>query len=227
MRCREARDRIARAHGSQVGQVEDPSLRDHLRVCRDCAAHAAATGLLDRLLDTAGENDQGNQTPIDVQRQQVETRAQQSPAGRQPGLLSRLWPAGLKLRPRPVFYLSTAAATIILVVLAVVPFSFYRTVGYDLNLDGVSLELAQNDEHICDLLHRLGLFEAGVDVIDCDTTCCLSILDLKSEQEAILVVGAIARLNDAELTTSLTPIRAKTSRSLLEHANAIIRRGES
>lgn len=227
MHCHEARDRIARAQGSQVGQVEDPSLRDHLRVCRDCAAHAAATGLLDRLLDAAGENDLDNQAPIDVQRQQVETRAQQSPAGRQPGLLSRLWQAGLKLRPRPAFYLSTAAATIILVALAVVPFSFYRTVGYDLNLDGVSLELAQNDEHICDLLHRLGLFEAGVDVIDCDTTCSLSILDLKSEQEAILVVGAIARLNDADLTTSITPIRAKTSRSLLEHANAIIRRGES
>ena len=72
------------------------------------------------------------------------------------------------------------------------------------------------------------LVEAGVDHCGYDTTsCCVSILDLKSEQEAILVAGAIGRLHDEELTTSITPIRTKGSSSLLQRAGEILTGGSS
>jgi hypothetical protein len=116
---------------------------------------------------------------------------------------------------------------VILVVVTFVPFTRYRTVGYDLNLHNVSLELAQNDEHICELLARLGLVDAGVDLKGCDTTCSLAILDLKSEREAHLVVGAIARLSETDLSSSITPIRTKSSQSLLGQANDLLRRDPS
>ena len=69
--------------------------------------------------------------------------------------------------------------------------------------------------------------EAGVEIHHCDTSCSLSILDLKSESEVDLVVGAITRLNETALTTSLVPIRARTSGSLLDQANEIITRGKT
>lgn len=218
MRCREARNRMIQNTPGQTGRPQDPELRDHLTNCRNCADQAAATGLLNRLLAVTGVNDETYPTSIEIQKQQVEARVKTNDI---PRLTGRLL---------PIIHLprwSLAAAAIVLIALAIIPFASYRTVGYDLNLEGISRDLGEDDEQICLLLDQLGLVEAGVDVIGCDTTCSLSILDLKTEREANLVVGALARLNTATMTSNIVPIRAKTSRSLLDQAHAIIRRGDS
>ena len=80
---------------------------------------------------------------------------------------------------------------------------------------------------MCDLLGHLGLVDAGVELNGCDTTCSVSILDLKTENEAHMVVGAIARLCESKLTTSIVPIRTKSTRTLLEQANELFLHGVS
>jgi hypothetical protein len=227
MRCHEARKRIDVLDQHENCPATDVELRDHLKICEDCRGYAVLSGTMERTFDAARVDDTADMKSMEQQRFEIETRLRLSPDSRVrvTGGVSRR-----TKRPffeRLAFRLGAAAATIVLAALAFVPFNYYRTVGYDLNLQGVSRHLAHSDEQICDLLTRLGLVEAGVDVKGCDTTCSMAILDLKTETEAHMVAGAIARLNEPGLTTSIVPIRTRSTRSLLEQANALIRRGDS
>jgi hypothetical protein len=208
MRCRVVREEIDAAGARGAQPMENPEIRAHLEKCSACAEYARASGFLHRSLTRAAADDSVDIIPLKNQRVTVEARLAR---GVKPE--RRHSPRWLR---RPALAGSLVVA--VLAVVTLVPFSYYRTIGYDLNLDGVSLEIGQDDEVVCDLLHRLGLTEAGVDLHDCDSTCSLSILDLKSEREAYLVVGAIARLSESEVTTDLVPIRTRHSRSLLEKA---------
>jgi len=226
MRCLEARKRID-VDQYENGPSTDLDLRDHLNICDDCRGYAVLSGTMERMFDAARVDDTTDIKPMEQQRSEIETRLRLSPDARIRAT------GGVSLRrkrpffKRPAFRLGVAAATVVLAALAFVPFSYYQTVGYDLNLQGVSRHLAHSDEQICELLTKLGLVEAGVDVKGCDATCSLAILDLKTETEAHMVAGAIARLNEPGLTTSIVPIRTRSTRSLLEQANEMIRRSDS
>jgi hypothetical protein len=227
MRCHEARKTIDRLDQERQSSSVSPDLQDHLKTCDLCRNYAALSGTLERVFETARVDDPGPVKPIYEQRAEVDARMKRSPdrwlrtAGRESRRIVR------PFYRRPAFRLSLATLAVALAALTLVPFEYYQTVGYDLNLHGVSRQLANGDEQICELLTRLGLVEAGVDVKGCDTTCTLAILDLKSEREANLVAGAIARLNEPGLTSNIVPIRARSTRSLLEQANELIRRGDS
>ena len=224
MRCREIRDRIASSATHETGWIDQPEVQAHLKACRGCADQARAAGLLNKLLLLAGGDDTVNPTPIEVQRRLVERRISLRES-RQERPIAAATRRPSRRRNVPALAAGTIAVAVAL--LTVVPFTYDRTIGYDLTLDGVSRHLVTDNEKLCDLLFRLELFEAGVDVISCDTTCSLSILDLKSKREASLVAGAIARLNEAALTTSIVPIHTKTSGSLLDQVNERLRRGRS
>ena len=227
MRCHEARKTIDHLDQQRQSPTVSPELQDHLKTCEHCLSYAVLSGTLDRVFEAARADDLKAVKPIDQQRTEVDARLRISP-DRRFRILGR---ESLRImRPfyrRPAFRLSMATLAVVLAAMALVPFEYYQTVGYDLNLQGVSRQLANSDEQICELLTRLGLVEAGVDVKGCDTTCTLAILDLKSEREANLVAGAIARLNEPGLTSNIVPIRARSTRSLLEQANDLIRRGDS
>ena len=201
---------------------------EHLNRCPDCAEYATASDALNRLLNAGREDDTVNATPMEIQRRQVEARVASGETPSRTRTVAWRWLPELSLRHHPVLRLGIAVTILLITAVSIIPFTIYDTVGYDLNLNGVDHQLVQDDERICDLLTDLGLVEAGVDRCGCDSiACCLSILDLKSEQEATLVLGVIERLNDETLTTRITPIRAKTSRSLLQRAGEVLQRGSS
>ena len=228
MRCGEIRDRIDRLAAVGQAWADDPVLAKHLDDCADCVEYAMVSNKLHSLLTVGHEDDAVDATPLALQRQQVEARAA---AGRTPSrrrTVAWSWLPDLSMKYHPVLRMGIATAVLLITAVSIVPFTVHHTVGYDLNLNGVDHQLVQDDERICELLTGLGLVEAGVDRCGCDTmSCCLSILDLKTEQEAILVAGAIGSLHDEALTTIITPIRAKASRSLLQRAGDILRRGSS
>lgn len=228
MRCHDVRDKIDGLAATGKAWMDDTTLMEHLDQCSDCVDYATASDGLNRLLNVAREDDAVGATALEQQRQQVETRAESGKTPRRTRTVAWRWLPELSMKRHPALRLATATAVLLVTAVSIVPFTFHHTVGYDLNLDGVDHQFVLDDERICDLLTSLGLVEAGVDRCGCDATaCCLSILDLKSEQEAILVAGAIGRLHDEALTTRITPIRAKASRSLLQRASEIFQRGSS
>ncbi len=219
MHCTEARNRIDNTK-SLSALADDLELQVHLEDCDDCRAYAVLVESFEKALHAASADDTVPGLAIDEQRRAVELRLH---SGRR-AMRGATHP---HLLARPAWRLAVSGVTIVLAAFLFIPFTRYQTVGYDVSVDGTCLEVAVNHDRICDLLGRLGLDEAGVDVIGCDTTCSVSILDLKTEHEARMVVGAIAHMCEKKLSSSIVPIRAKSTQTLLEQANDLILRSES
>jgi hypothetical protein len=200
--------------------ADDAELRNHLAGCESCAKAAEASGILLNLLAAAAVDDSEAMPSLEFQRTRVQERLAR---GRQRLAVSPGRWAG-RHKPALISGLAVVAACL---ALSLIPFTSYITVGYDLKLAGVDRDLATDDEIMCGILHGLGLVEASVDVEGCDTTCKLSILDLKSEREAFLVVGAVSTRNGFDLTSDITPIRAPRSASFWQQAHRILRGGDS
>ncbi|UCC44078.1 MAG: hypothetical protein JSU65_13355 [Candidatus Zixiibacteriota bacterium] len=215
MKCREARNRLTGSRRAESSGTDDRDLKDHLEHCRRCAQYAASANLLVEALNEAGKVKAGDVVPVSVLKARIEAGAAASArtAGRLPRSLFLGW-----LRPGTAIAAGALVVGVVLI-LALVPFQYHKTIGYDIAFAGVNKELAEDDERICDLLHELGLVEAAVDVLECELTCSLMIIDLKSEQEVALVVTALSNLNDSDLTTNVIPLRATASGSLLDQAN--------
>jgi hypothetical protein len=228
MRCHDAKNRIDDLATSGIVWTTDATLVEHIEQCPTCAEYAVVSDKLSGLITAGREDDAVGATPIEMQRQQVEARAASSKRPTRTRTVAWSWLPDLSMTHRPVLRAGIATMVLLITAVSIIPFTFHRTVGYDLNFDGVDHQLVHDDELICELLTDLGLLEAGVDRCGCDATaCCLSILDLKSEQEVILVAGAIGRLHDETLTTKITPIRAKASLSLLQRASDMFKRATS
>ncbi|MDH4035146.1 MAG: hypothetical protein OEV80_15250, partial [candidate division Zixibacteria bacterium] len=170
MHCDQAQRRINELVQAGADPQTDSSLVDHLRDCPRCREEAQAAGLLTQVLRAADEDDTSGITPFHQARQRVEARIASSGDGRAgtdrtAGSFSivRWW------RPARVVYASVALAALLAV--ALIPFQYDQTIGYAVAFAGVEKELAEDDEAICDLLFDLGLLEANVDVLECDTTC--------------------------------------------------------
>jgi hypothetical protein len=69
------------------------------------------------------------------------------------------------------------------------------------------------------MLFEMGLMEAAVDVIGCDTTCSLLIFDLKTRTEAQLVAAAFSSIDSLNLNTDVVPVHTTVTRSLWHRVN--------
>jgi hypothetical protein len=218
MNCTEARNRIdTTTEGHAL--TDDTQLHEHLKSCADCRAYIEASGVFEQALQTAAIDDTVPGLTLDEQRRQVEYRLKTH--------RTAVHSSQHHLLSRPAWRLTVSAATIALAAIMFVPFTRYTTVGYDVSVDGTCMDVALNHDGMCELLGRLGLVDAGVDLIGCDTTCSVAILDLKTEHEARMVVGAMNRLCKKNLISNIVPIRTKSSRTLLERANDLIQHDES
>ena len=204
MRCHEAESRLTGSRRDISAIGNDPELAQHLKECPRCAEYARAAGLLERALSGLTEDGREYPVPLTQMRNRVEARVARR----------RRVPVWLR---KPALSLAGAVAVGFLIV-SLVPFEYGETIGYDIRFGGVSPELVQEEEHICDMLSTLGLDEAGVDMLGCDTTCSLRILDLKSAEEVELVSTALRQANPDRLTVHVTPLRTTGSRTLLNRA---------
>ncbi|MCP4603445.1 MAG: hypothetical protein GY847_23490 [Proteobacteria bacterium] len=218
MRCSEARRRLTGSRRDEGSIVEDRELGAHLESCPSCAREAKSAGQMRALLDGAAEDDTSAIVPQAVQQRTVEARttSQAGPAGR----LAAWW-SGLRLLwwRRPAYGASLAFAAAVLALVTFVPFSYDKTLGYDVAFADVCREVALDDDQICDMLGRLGLGEAAVDLEGCDSLCNLNIICLRSEEEVAMVVTALQSLCRTEMTPSVIPMVDRASGSLLDRAN--------
>jgi hypothetical protein len=216
---------LTQSRQGEAAKIEDQRLLDHLAHCPDCAREARAVGTLGQMLQAASADDTGEMAPLPAQRDAVEARVAELDGSRK-RKKQRLAARKYGLWRRPAYTAGLAAVAVALVMVSLVPFGYYRTVGYDVALGGVNKDLALDDERMCDVLFDIGLIEAIIDVTDCDTTCNLLIYDLKSAEEVQLVVAVFDGLSSEEVTTNVTPVVTRTSGSLFERANEQVVTGQ-
>jgi len=218
MRCSEARRRLTGSRRDEKSILEDRELQAHLSSCPACAREAEAARIMRAVLEGSSADDTSAMMPSVEQRRLVEDRlrGRLSVAGRISDWLNSLrywwW-------RRPGYTISFGVAAAVLAVATFVPFSYDRTLGYDVAFAGVCQEVALDDDKICDMLHSLGLGQAAVDLEECDTVCSLNIICLKSREEVSMVVAALESMCQTEVTSSVIPLVDRTSGSLLDRAN--------
>lgn len=218
MRCSEARRRLTGSRREEASTVEDRELLAHLASCPACAREAEAARAMKAVFAASAADDATAMIPQTEQQRLIEARIsnRSSLADR-----ARAWLAGWRYLywRRPAWSLSLGVTVAALAVVAFVPFSYNRTLGYDIAFAGVCQEVALDDEQICDMLHSLGLGEAAVDLEGCDSVCNLNIICLRSEEEVRLVTSALEKMCKTEITSSVIPMVDRASSSLLHRAN--------
>jgi hypothetical protein len=198
MRCSEARQRLIKSRGMISDSARENELRKHLQVCPECAAFAQAEQTLHRDFAKAAVDDNADDMPLSVLKSRVETRS---------GLADRNNPKEYtimatitrQLRKRPKLGISLGLAAIMLAFVTLVPFSFKHTSGYEVAIAGVNKDLAMDSEKITELMFALGMDDAEVDVGDCESTCKLTIKELKSDVDVKIVIAAFNELGDCVL----------------------------
>jgi hypothetical protein len=218
MRCRQVKHRLSQYEKSGGDPLKDQPLADHLKSCRHCAEEASAAKLLTRLLRSAGEADEADIRPLDAARRRIEASGAVN-VGRE-SIVRRILDALSGTGRRQSIRLAYPAVVLaLLLVVTLVPFRYHRTVGYAVAFAGVEKELVEDNEIVCDLLYDLGLWEADVDVLGCDTTCNVQVVSLKSLEEARMVVSALNQVESCCASSNIIPVREGTSASLLERAS--------
>jgi hypothetical protein len=218
MHCSEARQRLSGSRRSGIDLPNDSELLEHLRSCPQCAREAGVAEQMREMFESASSDDKLAMPDLSAQRKLVESRmARARPTH----------PVLRRFRRHPAAGLGTLIAVAVMVIFALVPFRYYRTVGYEVAFAGISPDLVADNDTICDVLYTLGIDQAAVDVLGCDSTCRLVILDLRSEHEAHLVVKVLQRMNESDLSANVQPVREKSARTLLDRANEKLLGGRS
>ncbi len=208
MRCREVRTQIDGILSRTKEDIDDAA-KSHVKQCSKCRAEYAAVQTLRESYNNLEPNLEVNKIPFETMKKNV---VQESLAYRD----IQKFPFGMKNYSLAI---GLAGAVVVILFLTLVPFKYDQTIGYKVAFAGVDQSYVNEDHAICDLLYNIGLLEADVDYQGCAETCSLTVIDLKSEAEANLVIAALNDAHPDAITSTVTPIRATTTATLLDKAN--------
>jgi len=229
MRCRQARERLNRFRWRKSEYRRDNELVKHLKSCPDCRQLAQTEASLQGDFELLRREEPPTGLDINTLKEKVETAEVNSHQAKTAGDLSFYAAEIFKSRRR--FKIAFGLVAIIIVFMALVPFNFTETVGYEVSISGIDRNIAMDNREIKSLLSALGMDRdkaAGIlDSLDrkeihlyvgeCRETCHLKISDLKSERDVQIVVKAIIDLDCCEID-KIIPIFRSESTSLIGHA---------
>lgn len=166
-------------------------LLDHLDNCPDCASDQQLRAEVHTLLASANELEKEASIPMNAMRTRVETTiaSKQTP---------KLIPIGI----------TGAVAAVMLVVVIWFSNSGNQMFAaeYEVAIEGVDQSLIDSNGLICEMLEGNGLIEAGYDVTGCEATCNLVVFNLRTKDEAELVVRLFGKLSDENISSRVIPI---------------------
>jgi hypothetical protein len=220
MRCREARLRLDAFRWKPDGLAEDQELLEHLKHCPACARQAQAARELRQAFSALAAEKADDAITWSEQIRRVEAQvALRAPTHhKEYSIMSALKES---FRKRPRLGIGLAAALAILLAATLIPMKFDQTVGFEVAVAGVSPDLAFDTGRINDLLSRLGVQNATVDVTGCEQTCNLKIASLTSPEDAEMVKVAFEELskgaNMKQIVIELNTVTEEVSTSALGH----------
>ncbi len=212
MLCFKAQERLIKYNWDKTVFAKDADLMEHLEKCRNCQNLLLAEKSIVANLSEFKQTKPPQGLAFGAFQQKLENiKNQFSPR--------------YKLRPKYII----GFASILLLLLAFIPFNITETIGYEVAISGIDRNIALNNQEIPSLLDALGMEPNKVDLLlnsmeqkviylsvgDCEETCDLKISDLKTERDARLVIKAIIELGCCEIE-KLMPIIRNESTNLLK-----------
>lgn len=227
MRCQQADRRLKEYQWDHALINADRDLRDHLESCNTCAQalraadelRGAFSALRSEQQDNSGEN---STTPFAFLRTRIEARLGSQ---KDQPLMSRLIKQLQANTRAGKLGLTAAVAVVALAVFTLIPFSYEKTVGYEVAFAGVDKNLALNTDELQNILVKLGMPQAEFNVSDCEATCKVKFSELPTSDDARLLVAAFSEFETIKLDGEIERIAVKIKGSLVEKAGDNLRFG--
>lgn len=220
MQCRRAQEILSKADWRIDKLRDNRELIDHLESCRACASELRAEQDIMRAERSLVRTEPNREMSLQELRDRVEQDDR-----------PKRWRQRL-IHPRYRHYrvrgLAVSLMAAVLLVIALVPFSFRDKVGYEISISGVDRNVAIDSKGIVPLLDALGMEQDKADSLlnalerkeillkvgECTETCHLRISDLKTEKDVQLIIKAIIELGCCEID-NVFPIYKDESTTLL------------
>ncbi|KAA3631797.1 MAG: T9SS C-terminal target domain-containing protein [Calditrichaeota bacterium] len=199
MRCRQIKQKLNDPDFDLSAFATNDQLADHINICPNCSQLLQAEKQMRHELQAAGASDTDEIPSLWHLRNQVESKAT---AHLRENNSMALFTNMIKKRSR--LSISITAVVAILLLSFLIPFSYNKTIGYEVAFAGVDRNLALEEGRIQALLAKLGITDAEVNVSGCEQTCNVKIKSLKTTDDAQLVVAAFNKIENA---VSLQEIR--------------------
>jgi len=204
MRCREAKRLL------NEGDLTSQDLAEHIRNCPDCAREAKAAGIILDSFDTLRRQSQAAPTPLS----DIRTRVESHPAGSTEKEYSRMAEVTHKMAARKKLGFGLGLAVAALLFFVLVPFSYDRVVGYDVEISGIPVGQMINISPINRGLAGLGYDMASVSANYTSDGATLSITNLPDMEAAQKASAVVSTLTGLELTAEYIPRVEAVSGSL-------------
>lgn len=187
---------------SELSDVQIKQIENHIHNCTSCYELYSRDLILSSLFKQA-ETDEEYIIPVEVMKAKVNKRLTEPEKGF--SLLSFI--------RNPV-----AGSVTALLLITLVSLSYFsqekngqnnnnHLVAYEVNLNGISPEYAEDHDIICDMLSSAGLDDASVDILGCERSCEVVIFDLKNKEEAELVVTIFQSIDKDDISTEVNKVK--------------------
>jgi hypothetical protein len=204
MGCREAKRRL-----NKTGEI-DGELRKHLDKCPECSREVAAWRLIETTMENARNDHEEPATPFAEIRAKI-TADTEREKGKENSIMSKVQKQIVSHR-RFSIALVVAAAVFVFVVL--VPFSYDRTIGYNLAYTGLDSKYDLPPEMLTEVLTTLGYRQVRVELTQNGSYLDYSITGLPSSTAAKEASVAFTSLTGYSGEPVITLAVTKTSASL-------------
>lgn len=204
MRCREAKRRL-----NEAGEI-DGEFRKHLDKCPECSREVAAWRLIETTLENARTDHEEPVTPF------AEIRAKiTADTGRQKekedSIMSKVQN---QIASHRRFSIALVVAVAVFAFVVLVPFSYDRTIGYNLAYTGLDSKYDLPPEMLTEVLTTLGYQQVRVELTQNGSYLDYSITGLPSSTAAKEASAAFASLTGYTGMPVITPIIKTVSGSL-------------
>jgi len=209
MRCKEVKQRISENAG-----VLDRDVDEHIRACPACKRAAQAALMVQNALNAA----RGAEPvlPLSAVRERVEAAAKRhehkTPLEK---LMSKINEA---CHARPRLWAGLGAALVVFLFLTLIPFSYSRTVGYQVTVSGVGGNLDISPELLAATLSTVGYEDISISRSSEDDSDGYTFANLSTKEEAEDVAETFTVLAANPGQPEVKPIRENVTWSLLAQA---------
>lgn len=208
MGCREAKRRL-----NETGEI-DSELRKHLDKCPECSREVSAWQLIETTLENARNDREEPATPFAEIRAKI-TADRGLKKEKENSIMSEVQK---QIASHRRFSIALVVAVAVFAFVVLVPFSYDRTVGYNVAYTGLDSEYEFSPEMLKGILTSLGYERADVELTHNGSFVDYRISDLPSKTAAREASAAFASLSGYTGMPVITPIIKTVSGSLYAQA---------
>ena len=199
MRCHQAKLRMSQYQAEPDKLAGDTELMAHLNDCPNCQLLVQADRSLREAFAVVSRQEFKPAPCFDGMVTRIEALAAESsdPTSttnmetKEKTVMSKI---AKQISRRPRISVSVGIVGVLLLISMLVPYTYQDSVGYEVAFAGVDKNLALDEVKLNELLARLGIEDAVIDVTGCESTCNVKFSEISSPDDTKLLMAAFEQI---------------------------------